>query len=66
MFFEVQNETYKTNLQKLQKILFVKFTQDGMVIPKESEVNFSINNVVGTVIKLPGLERLTFSAKLTI
>jgi palmitoyl-protein thioesterase len=34
---KVQNATYKTNLQKLKNILFIKFTKDTMVVPPESE-----------------------------
>lgn len=31
------NETYKTNLLKLKNLVLVKFNQDGMVVPRESE-----------------------------
>ena len=33
----VKNSTYKTNLMKLKNFVMVKFLQDTMVIPKESE-----------------------------
>jgi palmitoyl-protein thioesterase len=33
----VFNETYKTNLLKLKNLVLVKFNQDGMVVPRESE-----------------------------
>jgi len=33
----VKNSTYKENLMKLQNFVMVLFTQDGMVVPKESE-----------------------------
>ncbi|XP_013417210.1 palmitoyl-protein thioesterase 1-like [Lingula anatina] len=33
----VKNQTYKTNLMKLNKFVMVKFLQDTMVDPKESE-----------------------------
>ena len=32
------NEQYKTNLQKLENFVMIKFTEDTMVVPKESEV----------------------------
>lgn len=31
------NETYKENLQKLEKLVLIKFTEDTMVQPRESE-----------------------------
>jgi hypothetical protein len=34
----VKNSTYKENLMKLKNFVMVKFLQDTMVIPKESEV----------------------------
>jgi len=33
----VKNSTYKENLMKLQNFVMVLFTQDGMVVPRESE-----------------------------
>jgi len=33
----VQNDTYKQNLQKLQNLVLVKFLQDTMVVPPDSE-----------------------------
>lgn len=33
----VFNETYKSNLLKLKNLVLVKFNQDGMVVPRESE-----------------------------
>ena len=30
------NESFKTNLQKLENFVMVKFLQDSMVVPKES------------------------------
>ena len=33
----VKNETYKTNLKKLNNFVFIKFSEDKMVEPKESE-----------------------------
>jgi len=33
----VRNETYKTNLLKLQNLVLIKFLKDGMVVPIESE-----------------------------
>lgn len=34
---KVQNDTYKTNLLKLKNLVLIKFEQDTMVVPKESE-----------------------------
>ena len=38
MFFEVFNATYKNNLMTLKNFVMVKFLNDTMVQPKESEV----------------------------
>jgi len=34
---KVVNETYRENLQKLENFVLVKFLQDGMVVPRDSE-----------------------------
>lgn len=36
--FQNLNEKYKENLLKLQNLVLVKFLNDTMVVPKESEV----------------------------
>lgn len=33
-----KNQTYITNLQKLKNFVMIKFTEDTMVQPKDSEV----------------------------
>lgn len=34
---QVVNEDYRTNLKKLENFVMVKFLQDSMVVPRESE-----------------------------
>ena len=38
--FQKVNKDYKTNLMKLENFVMVKFSEDTMVDPKESEVSF--------------------------
>ena len=37
--YQSVNATYKSNLEKLKNLVLVKFSQDTMVIPRESEVH---------------------------
>ncbi len=41
-FCQVVNETYKKNLMSLNKFVMVKFLQDTMVDPVDSEVHRSL------------------------
>lgn len=34
---DLKNSTYKENLLKLQKLVLIKFAQDSVVVPRESE-----------------------------
>lgn len=36
-FLQVVNEEYRTNLMKLDNFVMVKFLEDSMVVPRESE-----------------------------
>lgn len=39
--FQVQNDQYKQNLLKLQNMVLVKFLNDTMVVPPDSEVQYT-------------------------
>ena len=39
------NVQYKTNLQKLENFVMIKFTEDTMVVPKESEVRLQKSRI---------------------
>ena len=43
------NVQYKTNLQKLENFVMIKFTEDTMVVPKESEVRLQKSCIEGRV-----------------
>ncbi|KAK0409770.1 hypothetical protein QR680_004745 [Steinernema hermaphroditum] len=51
------NETYKTNLQKLENFVMIKFLKDNMVVPKESEwFGFYADNDVSKLLPMEETE----------
>ena len=41
---QVVNVTYKTNLMKLKNFVMIKFNNDSVVQPRESEVSLNLND----------------------
>lgn len=51
LHFKTKNMTYKTNLQKLKNFVMIKFTEDTMVQPRDSEVSAQRARLYYTIIK---------------